>query len=138
MLGALLVGCGPWSWNPFKEEPERPAPAVEVLSIESQSPDPAGERFGQAWQGARLVVDVHSNSGVGRAVLRPRAQGWPPKLALRLHVRALEGFEVRGAQTLRWSLGREPLTEPVLIDLPHGAYTQDSAQIEIQWVDRYR
>ena len=139
VLAVTLAGCSQWSWNParwnpFKEEPEPPPPVVDVLSIESQSPNPAGDRFSQSWQGARLVVDIHSDSGVGRAVLRPRARGWPLRLAFRLHFSALEGFEVRGAQNLRWSLGQEPLTEPALIDLPHGAYAKDSPQIEIQWV----
>lgn len=141
LLTATLAGCSHWSWSPatwFKTQPEPPPPAVEVLSIESQSANPAADRFSQSWDGVRLVVDIHSGPGIGRAVLKPRAQGWPLRLAFRLHLSALEGFEVRGTQNMRWSLGHEPLTEPALIDLPYGTYAKDSPQIEIQWVDHYR
>jgi hypothetical protein len=71
-------------------------------------------------------------------VLKPRDQGWPLRLAFRLHLSALEGFEVRGAQNMRWNLGHDPLTAPALIDLPAGTYTKESPEIEIQWVDHYR
>ena len=100
--------------------------------------NPAGDRFTQSWEGVRLVVDIHSDTGIGRAVLKPRDQGWPLRLAFRLHLSAVEGFEVRGAQNLRWSLGQDPLTEPAMIDLPAGAYAKDSPEIEVQWVDHYR
>ncbi len=138
-----LAACSQWSWNParwnpFKDEPEPPPPPVEVLSIESRSANPAGDRFTQSWDGVRLVIDIHSDAGFGRALLKPRDQGWPLRLAFRLHLSALEGFEVRAAQNLRWNLGHDPLTEPAFIDLPHGAYAKDSPEIEIQWVDRYR
>jgi hypothetical protein len=144
VLSALAIsGCANWSWNPakwdlFEDDPEPPPPAVEMLAIESLSPDPLSDRFSQSWDGVRLVIDIHSDTGIGRAVLKPREQGWPLRLAFRLHLQALEGFEVHGAQTLRFGLGREPLTEPAFIDLPPGAYAKDSPQIEIQWVDRYR
>jgi hypothetical protein len=143
LLTLALAGCADWSWNPakwslFNKEPEPAPPVVEVLAIESLSPNPAADRFAQSWDGVRLVIDVYSDTGVGRAVLKPREAGWPLRLAFRLHLPALEGFEVRSAQTLRFGLGHEPLTEPAFIDLPPGAYTKDSPQIEIQWVDQYR
>ncbi len=136
-----LAACSHWSWNPatwFSKKPEAPPPVVEMLSIESRSTNPAGDRFTQSWEGVRLVVDIYSETGIGRAVLRPRNQGWPLRLAFRLHLSAVEGFEVRGAQNLRWSLGHDPLTEPAMIDLPAGAYAKDSPEIEVQWVDHYR
>ncbi len=138
-----LAGCANWSWNPakwslFDKDPEPAPPVVEVLTIESLSPNSAGDHFTQSWDGVRLVVDVHSDAGIGHALLKPRDQGWPLRIAFRLHLSALEGFEVRGAQNLRFSLGHDPLTEPAFIDVPHGAYTRDSPQIEIQWVDHYR
>ena len=137
----LLGACSHWSWNPhdwFGSKPE-PAPApVELLSIQSMSTNPAGERFVQSWEGARLVIDIYSASGIGHAVVKPREQGWPLKLAFRLNLTAVEDFEVRGAQNSRWSLGHEPLTQPALIDVPYGTYKKDTPQIEIEWVDRYR
>jgi len=143
LLALAVTGCANWSWNPakwslFSKEPEPAPPVVEVLAIESLSPNPAADRFSQSWEGVRLVIDIHSDTGIGRAVIRPREQGWPLRLAFRLHLSTLEGFEVRAAQNLRFSLGHDPLTEPAFIDVPHGAYTKDSPQIEIQWVDHYR
>jgi len=143
-LAALaLAGCSQWSWNPMKwdlfgRKAPPAAPIVDVLAIESGTASPAGERFEQSWDGARLIVDIHSPSGIGRATLRPREQGWPLRLAFRMHVGALEGFEAKSAQNLRISLGSAPLTEPALIDLPYGVVAKDSQQLEIQWVDRYR
>jgi hypothetical protein len=136
-----LSACSHWSWNPrdwFGSKPE-PAPApVELLSIQSTSANPAGERFVQTWEGARLVVDIYSDSGIGQAVVKPRDQGWPLKIAFRLNLTAVEDFEIRGAQNLRWNLGHDPLTQPALIDVPYGAYQKDTPQLEIQWVDHYR
>lgn len=142
-LVLLSAGCSQWSWNPMKwdlfgKKTEAPPPAVEMLAIESRTANPAGERFEQHWDGARLVVDIHSPGGIGRATLKPRDQGWPLRLAFRLHLSALEGFEARGAQSMRFSLGREALTEPALIDLPYGIVAKDSPELDIQWVDRYR
>lgn len=142
-LVLLSTGCSQWSWNPmqwdlFGKKTEAPPPTVEMLAIESRTANPAGERFEQHWDGARLVVDIHSTSGIGRATLKPRDQGWPLRLAFRLHLSAVEGFEVKGAQSMRFSLGSGALTEPALIDLPYGIVTKDSPQLDIQWVDRYR
>ncbi len=140
VIALLLAGCGQWSWNPvrwFQRPPAAGPPLVEVLAIESTTASPAGERFEQSWDGARLIVDVHSPSGIGKAILRPRGQ-WPLRLAFRMHVSALEGFEARAAQNMRISLGREPLSEPPLIDLPYGVVAKDSEQLEVQWVDHYR
>lgn len=139
----LVAGCSASSWNPmnwdlFSKKTAAPPPTVEMLTIESGSANPAGERFEQHWDGARLVVDIHSTSGIGRATLKPRDQGWPLRLAFRLHLSALEGFEAKAAQSMRFSLGRDPLTEPALIDLPYGVVAKDSPQLDIQWIDRYR
>jgi hypothetical protein len=131
LLALALAGCADWSWNPakwslFNKEPEPAPPVVEVLAIESLSPNPAADRFSQSWDGVRLVIDVQSDAGIGRAVLKPREAGWPLRMAFRLHLRALEGLS--SAQTLRFGLGYEPLTEPAFIDLPPGAYTKDSTR----------
>jgi hypothetical protein len=138
-LSLPVAGCGSWSWNPvkwFQKQPEPPPPVVEMLTIES--PSTGGDSFSQSWDGARLIVDITSPGGSGKATLKPREQGWPLRLAFRMHVTALEGFEAHAAQNLRISLGSQPLTEPALVDLPYGIYTKDSSQLEIQWIDHYR
>lgn len=142
-VAVLVAGCSSWSWNPakwslFHRAAEPVPPPVQVLTIASASTNPGGESFVQSWDGTRLIVDIHSPNGTGRATLRPAGERWPLRLAFRMHVGALEGFEVRGAQNLRISLGPEPLAEPALIDLPYGIYLKDTPQIEIQWVDHYR
>jgi hypothetical protein len=140
LLSLCVAGCSAAAWNPvhwFKKAPPPAAPVVQVLTIEPGSAN-TSDRFAQSWDGARLIVDIESPSGVGRATLRPANGPWPLRLAFRMHVSALEGFEVRGAQNMRISLGAEPLTEPALIDLPYGIYVKDTSQIDIQWVDHYR
>jgi hypothetical protein len=143
LLTALASGCSQWSWNPkewdlFGNKAPAPPPVVDVLAIESTSGDPGGERFEQSWDGTRLVIDIYSPNGIGRATLKPRDQGWPLRLVFRLHLGALEGFEARGAQNMRFSLGSTALSEPAVIDLPYGIVAKDSPQLDIQWVDRYR
>jgi hypothetical protein len=139
VLGLLLIlssGCSQWSWNParwFDAEKSAPAPEVQVLTIEGTSAV-AGDRFVQRWDGARLIVDVHSAGGTGSALFKPAtAQGWPPRLAVRVHSHALAQFEALGAQNIRMTFGSAPLTEPALIDLPHGVYRRESPQLEIRW-----
>jgi len=140
VLAILCAGCGQWSWNPakwFREPAPAPMAAVQVLTIESTSG--GGDRFVQSWEGARLVVDVHSAGGSGTAVLKPaEGQSWPLRLAFRVHSSALAEFEANGAQALRMSFGSVPLTEPALIDLPYGIYRKESPQLEIRWLGNYR
>ena len=65
-VAPMLSACSHWSWNPrdwFGGKPE-PVPApLDLLSIQSMSANPTGERFVQSWEGARLVVDIYSDSG---------------------------------------------------------------------------
>lgn len=140
LLAFLCGGCANWSWNPanwFSKEPAAPVPEVQVLAIESTSG--GGDQFVQTWDGARLIVDVQSASGSGSAVLKPASQqGWPLRLAFRVHSSSLAEFAVRGAQNLRMSFGSAPLTEPALIDLPYGIYRKESPQLEIRWMNSYR
>src|SRR5262245_66280384 len=82
----LLAGCSQWSWNPakwdlFDKKAEAPPPPVEMLTMESHSANPAGEKFEQHWDGARLVGDIRSADGVGEATLKPRDQRWHLRLA---------------------------------------------------------
>jgi hypothetical protein len=140
VLAILCTGCAQWSWNPakwFREPAPAAAAEVQVLTIDSTSG--GGDRFVQSWDGARLVVDVHSAGGSGTALLKPvEGQSWPLRLAFRVHSSGLAEFEARGAQVLRMSFGSEPLTEPALIDLPYGIYRKESPQLEIRWLGNYR
>ena len=97
----------------------------------------ADDRFTQTFEGERLVVDVESPTGIGGATFRPGRGVWPARLAFRLHLRGLEGFEARGAKEFRTSIAEKPLTAPPIVDVPRDVYEGADA-LEIRWVDFYR
>ena len=115
----------------------RPAPSLGPLYVESHSRDRKGERFTQAFDGDRLVVDVESELGIGRATFRPGRGVWPARLAFRMHLKGLEGFEARGAKKFETSVAEKPLSVPPVVEVPRDVY-EGAAELEIRWVDFYR
>ena len=67
----------------------------------------------EAWsrEGA-VILDVYSESGIGRADISPGPQGWPPGLVFRLHLKGLESFSVK--------FGEFHLDSSVLSRAPYG------------------
>jgi hypothetical protein len=109
-------------------------PAIELLG-----PRAEGDRIEATLEPDRLLLDVHSASGIGRArILRP-AGGWPDSVEFRLHLPALEGFEVRGATgfTIPATLAA-PADGPIEIRLPDTVVDAGTEALWVQWIDRYR
>jgi hypothetical protein len=46
-----------------------------------------------------LLVDIISPSGIGSATIEKTAGQWPPQIVMRLHVKGLESFKFRYANT---------------------------------------
>ena len=113
------------------------SPSLGPLKIESHAWNVDDDRFRQSFEGDRLVVDVESETGIGRATFRPGRGVWPARLAFRLHLRGLEGFEARGVKEFRTSVAEKPLAEPATIDVPRDVY-EGGTSLEIRWVDFYR
>jgi hypothetical protein len=43
----------------------------------------------------KVVVDIRSPRGISSAVLKRSSGGWPESIVLRLHLKGLEGFQIR-------------------------------------------
>ena len=47
-------------------------------------------------EGATTVISIHSPRGIGRTTISHSAETWPDKMIIRLHLRGLEGLQLRG------------------------------------------
>ena len=47
-----------------------------------------------------LLIDITSPTGIGNAAIEKTAGQWPPRIVMRLHVKALESFKFRYADTV--------------------------------------
>ena len=111
----------------------------QTVAYELLGPRAAGDRIETSFDAGRLVIDVYSVNGIGRArILRP-AGGWPESIVFRLHLAALEGFDVRGATDFTLPATLTPdADEPIEVALPTDLVDAGPAALDVQWVDRYR
>jgi hypothetical protein len=136
-----------------------PAEQATPVAAAASAPD-MRDRMATSLEGDTFVLTVYRVSGVGGAVLKAPAQGWPPAIVVRLHgFPELEGFSAKSAGgTLECGLqrpeGQPPRrvctfgTAPVNalrvdsalfeVTLPAAMLTADSGPIEVRWVDQYR
>lgn len=152
LAAALLAGCG----KSEQRAPQRPPPQVGVIMVAPNTPD----RMGSGLEGGTFVLTVYRVGGIGGAVLRAPAQGWPQAIVVRLHgFPELEGFSAKSARgTLQCGLQRPERQPPKRmctldaapvdalrgdtklfeVTLPAAMLTADSGLIEVRWVDYYR
>ena len=57
----------------------------------------AGDTVEILHEPGRVVLDIHSEMGIGKATITP-ADHWPERLVLRLHIRNLEGLTLRNSR----------------------------------------
>ena len=112
---------------------------IKTVAVELLGPRAEGDRIETSLDTGRLVIGVHSTSGIGRArILRP-AGGWPVAVEFRLHLAALEGFEVRGATVFAIPATLYGVAdEPIEVALPVEVFDDATEALWVQWVDRYR
>ena len=71
-------------------------------------------------------------SGSGSLTLRPPADGWPVRVALRVTPGSLGELDVRGAQ--RVVLPIVPAgSKPVDLELPPAVYTAKTTELTVAW-----
>jgi multidrug efflux system outer membrane protein len=142
-------------------DPLAAAPAGDATSVASAaSAADTRDRMATGQEGGTFVLSVYRVSGIGGAVLKAPAQGWPQAIVVRLHgFPELEGFSAESARgTLQCALqrpeGQPPRRVCTLGDapvdalrgntamfevtLPAALLTADSGSIELRWVDYYR
>jgi hypothetical protein len=125
-LGAA-VGCTHhWPWH--KQPPPAP-PAVHYLEVGGSG---AAAVLAQYWKRNTLVVDLTAASGTGSITLRPPADGWPVRLALRVTPGAVGALDVRGAaRALLPIVPGGP--RPVELELAPEIYAAKTPEIAVAW-----
>jgi len=128
VLAALTVGCSHFKW-PWHHEPPPPPKPVHVLDVSGTG---ASAVIAQYWKRNTLVVDMTAASGSGSITLRPPAEGWPVRVALRVTPGSVGELDVRGAQ--RVVLPIVPTAgKPVDLELAPGVYPPKTAEVSIAW-----
>lgn len=129
--GVLVLagaGCSSLHW-PWHKEPPPPPVRVHVLDVSGPG---AAAAIAQYWKRNTLLVDMSAASGSGSLTLKPPADGWPVRVALRVMPGAVAEIDVRGAQ-------REvlPITpsggKPIDLELAPGVYAAKTPEITVSW-----
>jgi hypothetical protein len=128
VLAASAAGCSHLNW-PWRHEPPPPPKPVQVLDVSGTG---ASAVLAQYWKRNTLVLDMSAASGSGSVTLRPPADGWPVRLALRVTPGSLGELDVRGAQ--RVVLPIVPAAgKPVDLELPPAVYPPKTAEVTVAW-----
>ena len=91
---------------------EKGRPAAGDVTVELTGSGKGGDRIEAGSREGAVILDVYSESGIGRAAVSPGPQGWPSGLVFRLHLRGLESFSVQ--------FGEFHLDSSVLSRAPYG------------------
>jgi hypothetical protein len=128
MLTVGAAGCSHLKWPWHHQPPPAPAP-VHVVDVSGSG---ASAVLAQYWKRNTLVLDMTAASGSGSLTLRPPADGWPVRLALRVTPGSLGELDVRGAE--RVVLPIVPATgKPVDLELPPGVYPPKTPEVRVAW-----
>jgi hypothetical protein len=127
MLTLGAAGCSHhWPWH--RQPPPAPA-AVHYLEVGGSG---AAAVLAQYWKRNTLIVDLGAASGTGSITLRPPADGWPARVALRVTPGSVGALDVRGAE--RVVLPIVPAgTRPVDLELAPDIYTAETPEIAVAW-----
>ena len=127
-LAALAVGCSHFKW-PWHHEPPPPPKPVHVLDVSGTG---ASAVIAQYWKRNTLVIDMTAASGSGSITLRPPAEGWPVRVALRVRPGSVGELDVRGAE--RVVLPIVPTAgKPVDLEVAPGVYPPKTAEVSVAW-----
>ncbi len=128
VLALALAGCSHLHW-PWQKPPPAPPPSVHYFDVGGSG---AGAVVGQYWKRNTLVVDLTGARGTGSLTLRPPADGWPVRVALRIAPGSIGELDVRGAE--RVLLPIVPgAPQPVDIELTPGLYTAKTPELTVAW-----
>ncbi len=126
-LAVALAGCSlHWPWH---RPPPAPPQPVHYLDVGGSG---AAAVVGQYWKRNTLVVDLTGASGTGSLTLRPPADGWPVRVALRIAPGALGELDVRGAERVVVPIV-PGAAKPVDIELAPGLYTGKTPELTVAW-----
>lgn len=139
------------------DAPSKPADASMNAPVKPDSTG-ANDRIEVVMEGDTSVVNVYHGQGTGGAELRAPKSGWPPRVVVRLRgFTSLQSFTAEstsGKLNCATPKGESGKTEPVCqlgstrveaisrradyieVVLPASLLTNDSAPVEVRWVER--
>lgn len=98
-----------------------------------------------------VIIDVLSPSGIGSLSITAPGDKWPPRMIIRLHLQALEGFTAKiGEKKFDYILKREENNyrfkqagqgkklKPIDVEIPKEFLINSQGELKIKWIDRYR
>lgn len=112
-----------------------PAPQFEIRLTGTRA---EGDSIKVARRDEFLVFFVTSESGIGRAVIRPTEENWPERIAFQFDLGGLESFEIEGQQIYRTERHDDGAKGGYRITVPSGVTGFDRDPIEVSWIDFYR
>lgn len=112
-----------------------PAPQFEVRLTGTRS---EGDSIKVARRDDVVVFFVSSESGIGRAVIRPTEENWPERIAFQFDLGGLESFEIKGQQIYRTERHDDGAKDGYRIKVPSGVTGSYRDPIEVSWIDFYR
>jgi hypothetical protein len=134
-LLALLAGCSSLpkvaSLWPFGTRPVAAPQPVDEIVFETADGS-AAPALPQYWKRNTLVVDLSSVPASGSVALRPRAEGWPVRLAFRVVPGAIGTLEVRAAQRVLLPVSAAA-GAPVDLELAPAVLARDTPRIVVSW-----
>ena len=138
-IPSLLLACCLSACAGHEPKPLEGMQSDPPIRIERLGPRAETDEITARIEAGRLVIEIRSGMGIGRArIERPHA-GWPSGIRFLLHLGALEGFEVRGARTFDGGRPGTPAGDsPIVVDLPDGIASAATEALYVQWIDRYR
>ena len=138
VAAALLAAC-----QPVRNQP--------VMTV---TPFKAADEAQVRWEGADLIVDIRSPSGISAAQLAWQDRLPSASLVLRLHLRGLEGLQVTNpaamaalsvASSPPYDVRAEGKTtditsqrQPGWFDVRFGPSWLEAGSLDVEWVDFYR
>ena len=126
VLALAACGCSHWPWH------KQPAPAPKSVHYLEVSGSGAAAVRGQYWKRNTLLIDLTGASGSGSITLRPPADGWPVRLALRVTPGSIGELDVRGAERMVVPVVAGGV-KPVDLELAATTYTAKTPEIAVAW-----
>lgn len=113
--------------------------------------DKENDQLTLAFTGSTAIIDITSPTGIGKAKITTATGHWPQRVIFRLHLQALEGFQVsNGNYHFNYALESEhnayrynqakagQKLDPIEVEVPPGWLEEAPATLNIQWIDWYR
>ena len=143
IAGFIISTCSFKNW--FADKPDYD------LQVEMTGANQGSNSSEIIAQVEKATVEIYSDKGIGKAILKSSNGKWPRKLSINFHLSGLEWFEAKtGSKKFEYTYKQdEKLVKfkqsnpdrkitPITVELPKEFLVHVTKHIEIHWVDWYR